>query len=157
MRVELNDDEWELAKQVGKARQGRRSAAGDRSYWKTTEAEAEAAHIVGAAGEIAAAKVLNRYPSGLFLDMAADDDVSGIQVRTRRKEGYELYLFPKDPEDAWYVLLIGTSRSFVYKGAIHGKDAMKPENWREKGKNGSFPKKACWIVSPYDLDAIVRP
>jgi len=142
--VELNPMEMRMARAIGNARQDRRDAAGNRNA-KGNTSRGAADHIVGVMGELAFAKVANRYPSGLFLDKDEDDDVGGIQVRTRRKHYMDLYLWKTDPTDAFYALMTGEGPRFNFQGFIHGSKAAVPEYWT-KGKVGGFPRVDCFVI-----------
>jgi hypothetical protein len=148
MRVVLSPFEMRVARSLGNLRQQRREAAGNKRPFGGGSGGA-ADHIQGLMGEMAFAKLANRYPSGLFLDMDEDNDVGGIQVRTRRKNYMELYLWATDPLDCYWALMTGEGPEFTFHGLIRGEDAALDSNWTEAAK--PFPLRACWIVPGHQL------
>jgi hypothetical protein len=142
VKVVLNPFEMRMARGLGNLRQERRAASGAKNAHGSTGGVED--HILGVMGEMAFAKVTNRYPSGLFLDMGEDNDVGGIQVRTRRKHDMELYLWKKDRADAWWVLMTGAGPEFVFRGAIHGAEAATERFWTPKKR--PFPRVSCWVI-----------
>lgn len=143
MKVHLNKAEMQLARLIGGGRQERREKAGDKNAHGSKGGIED--HILGVMGEIAFAKLANLYPSGLWLDRHEDDDVGGIQVRTRRKDFMELYLWERDEKDCLWALMIGTGPWFECKGLIHGTDAAVERYWTPARPSG-FPRVPCWVV-----------
>lgn len=140
--VTLNSFEMRFARKMGQARQERRMKEGRRNRMGSAGGAED--HIIGCMGEMAFAKHADKYPSGLFLDMAEDDDVGGIQVRTRRQHYMDLYLWESDPEDAWYALLTGTGPEFQFHGVVWGVLGKVKSNWTEA--KVPFPRVDCYIV-----------
>jgi len=131
-----------FAIKMGEARQERRMKEGRRNRMGSAGGAED--HIQGVMGEMAFAKLANKYPSGLFLDMDEDDDVGGIQVRTRREHYMDLYLWESDPEDAWFALLTGKGPEFQFHGVVYGSLAKVKSNWTKARL--PFPRVDCYIV-----------
>lgn len=92
--------------------------------------DAWAVHIEGACGEMAVAKLLNRYWCGNLGDLDAAD-VGKLQVRTRSKHSYELILHPADAdEDAW-ILVTGIAPEYRVHGWVTGVEGKKEEYWKD--------------------------
>lgn len=87
-------------------------------------------HIEGAAGEMAAAKTLNRYYSGSVNTFQDGGDVGSLQVRTRSEASYDLIVRDGDKDEDIFVLVVGVAPEFEVIGWIKGCDAKRPE-WRQ--------------------------
>lgn len=104
-------------------------------------------HIEGACGEVAAAKILNRFWSPTVNTFSAADIGKNLQVRTRSRHDYELYIRPKtstyrgDNPDNCFVLLTGKAPRYIIRGYMLARDAMK-EEWSQT--HGGRP--AAWFV-----------
>jgi hypothetical protein len=86
-------------------------------------------HVEGAAGELAVAKLLNRYWSGSINTFKSGGDVGAVQVRTRSRHDYQLIVRDEDRDADWFVLVTGQAPTFHVHGFIRGGDAKRPE-WR---------------------------
>jgi len=131
MEVKLTWYEVLTASQTGCLRQltairdGRKMSAG-----LTTDGWSE--HIEGACGELAVAKALNVFWDG-SVNTFKQDDLPGLQVRTRRRHEYDLIVRPSDDDDARWVLVTGRCPAYRVRGWILGSDAKQPEWLREHG------------------------
>lgn len=137
IEVRLTRDEMEFAAMVGARRQiasilaGRKDAYGyNGDPWQ--------AHIEGAMGELVMAKARNRFWTGCGQSLRDDTDVGGVQIRTRRNHDYELYLWPNDPEDAYWVLVTGQPPVFRVRGYILGSEAKRPEWFKSLGREPAY-------------------
>lgn len=142
MKVRLNPFEMRFARKLGQTRQERREAAGNRNAHGSRGGAED--HVLGVMGEMAFAKIANRYPTGLFLDKDEDDDVGGIQVRTRRKAFQELYLWKRDETDCYWALMTGEGPEFTFHGLIHGTEAAIEAHWTTA--RYPFPRVDCFVV-----------
>ena len=108
----------------------------------------------GCAAELAVAKALGLYPTGLGepLSPDGDTDVAGIQVRRRSSAGYELYLFRHEKREVPWVLVTGRMPNFELQGWIMGSDAMVPDFWVPASRTGGFPRAECYVVPNYLLN-----
>lgn len=88
-------------------------------------------HIEGAAGEMAAAKAMNRFYSGSVNTFRDGGDVGAIQVRTRSKDGYELIVRANDRDSDVFVLVVGRAPVYRVMGWMRGQDAKRAE-WRKE-------------------------
>lgn len=83
--------------------------------------------VEGAAAEMAAAKVLQRYMPFRIGD-TKDDDLNGIHVRSTPYASGHLIVYEDDPGDAPFVLMVGVLPTFTAAGYMRGKDA-KQQQW----------------------------
>lgn len=90
-------------------------------------------HIEGAAGEMALAKMLDRYWDGSVGAFKKGGDVGKIQVRTRSQPDYDLIVRDDDADDSWFVLVLGRIPHFTVVGYIKGADAKLPEFLQDYG------------------------
>lgn len=127
---------------VGQRRQGNRDQDGHQNAHGSNGGVED--HVLGAMGEMFFAKVTGRYPSGLFVGMDDDNDVGGIQVRTRRKDFMDLYLWENDPTDCLWALVTGEGPEFRFWGVIAGSLAASPAFWTDAAD--PFPREGCWVV-----------
>jgi len=104
------------------------------------------AHIEGACGEIAVAKLLGRYWSPSVNTFSAPDIGLNIQVRTRSRHDYELIVREKDEPEHAYVLVTGKAPAFIVRGYCLGSDARQKEWLQEHG--GRPP---AWFVPQASL------
>jgi hypothetical protein len=98
-------------------------------------------HIEGACGEIAAAKVMGRFWSPTVNIFKAPDIGKTIQVRTRSRHSYELYVRPGDNPDHCFVLVTGRAPDFRVRGYLMAFDARN-DAWL-KNHGGRPP---AWFV-----------
>lgn len=89
-------------------------------------------HCEGACGEYAAAKCLGLIWTGT-VDTFKDDDLPGIQVRTRSKHNYELIVRKHDTDDTNWVLVTGVSPRFWVRGWLPGSKAKQSKWLRDYG------------------------
>lgn len=125
--IVLTAAELEVAAHVGVRRQiqAMRESRPDRHGYR---GDGWSNHIEGAAGEMAVAKLLNRYWNGSVGTFKEGGDVGEIQVRTRSRADYQLIVRPDDRDDDWFILVRGTSPTYSVIGYIRG-SAAKREEW----------------------------
>jgi len=107
------------------------------------------AHIEGACGEVAAAKALGRFWSPSVNTFDAADIGLRLQVRTRSRHEYELYVRPRDVEnhpDHAMILVTGKAPLFVVRGYIIAKDACRDDWLKEYGS-----RPPAWFVPQQQL------
>jgi hypothetical protein len=148
----LSDREMGAAQRIGQQRQVRREKAGHQNAHGSNGGADD--HAQGVMGEIGFAKLTNRYPSGLFGELADDDDVGGIQVRCRRQSFMDLYIWLTDSRTSLWALLTGEGPLLTFHGVIEGRDACVPAYWREKAD--PFPRVDCWVPPKSALRPIKR-
>lgn len=90
-------------------------------------------HCEGAAGELAAAKVLGRYWDGSVNTFRRGGDVGDVQVRTRSRHDYELIVRDRDRDDDAFVLVTGRAPEFRVVGWIRASAAKQPDWMRTHG------------------------
>lgn len=132
IEVELTGHELMIAAEVGARRHARSLIAGRKDYGGY-KGKGWDIHIDGACGELACAKALGLFWSGMGQAIEDDSDVMGLQVRTRSRHNYELYVWPRDDPDATFVLVTGTAPVF----RVHG--------WYEGARAQAHPE---WLLSP---------
>lgn len=107
-------------------------------------------HVEGACGELAVAKLLNRYWAGTLNTFKEGGDVGNIQVRTRSRENYDLIVRTDDRDEDVFVLVVGRAPKYRVVGWIRGKDAKRAE-WSQT--HGGRP--AAFFVPQHALRAFV--
>lgn len=90
-------------------------------------------HIEGAAGEMAAARVLDRYWGAPVGTYRTGGDVGDVQVRTRSRHDYELIVRGSDRDEDAFVLVTGRAPRFKVHGWIRGAEAKRPQWERTHG------------------------
>jgi hypothetical protein len=103
-------------------------------------------HVEGVCGEMAGAKALGRYWPASINTFDAPDIGKTIQVRTRSRHDYELYVRPKDNPDYAYLLVTGKAPLFVVRGYCIGRHAQRNE-WKKT--HGDRPP--AWFVPNSEL------
>jgi hypothetical protein len=153
VRVHLEWYEAEQAIYVG----GRREAEAlrrniDKPQYSRQESVEN--HIQSAGAEKAVAKRLNldwHASINTFADGVAD--VGGaIEVRYRRLD-YELKVRERDHDDRYFVLVRGALPDYEIIGWLKGKDAKRPEWWKDPGLHGP----AFFVPDPYLKPALQLP
>lgn len=140
--VELSPIEVAMAAMVGGARRAESEHFKRKNkHGMGPDADMLAIDILGAAGEMAVARVLGRYWGGDVSSFKRADLGHSVQVRTRSKPDYDLIIRHDDnPEDV-YVLVTGTPTRLRVHGWIRGAEAKKDE-WLKT--HGDRP--AAWFV-----------
>lgn len=131
--VTLTPVEVELAAMTGVKRQIEALRAGRPDRYGADAHDGWSLHIEGAAGEAAAAKVLDRYWGATVNTFSSGGDVGLLQVRTRSRHDYELIVRDKDRHEDAFILVTGTVPRFRVHGWINGRDAKREEWKREHG------------------------
>ena len=150
--VELSPIEVAMAAMVGGARRS------ESAYFKRKnkhgmgpDADMLAIDILGAAGEMAVARVLGRYWGGDVSSFKRADLGHSVQVRTRSNHDYDLIIRHDDnPEDV-YVLVTGTTTRLRVHGWIRGAEAKKDEWLKTYGD-----RPAAWFVPQSALRPLKR-
>jgi hypothetical protein len=123
--IRFSDEELFLYATAGAQRQAKcilknrkpTEGVGHREDWQIS--------IEGLLGEVALAKYLGLYHTGMIGIGASD--VSGNEVRTTRKRDGELKMKDADHDDAPYWLLTGYNGTYTIRGWIYGRDAKRKE------------------------------
>jgi hypothetical protein len=133
-RVTLTEMEVRLAVMVGGERQLQALLAGLEDNPPCKEAPGFDRHIVGALGECAYCKALNRYwcPTVNTFKRVADVGEK-TEIRTRTRFDFQLYVRPDDFDDRYYVLVRGVCPTYDVVGYMLGKDAKQQEWLDPKG------------------------
>lgn len=91
-------------------------------------------HIEGACGELAVARVIDRYWAATVNTFKDGGDIDRkVQVRTRSKHHYELLIRPDDGDDDVFVLVTGRAPMYRVVGWILGRDAKQAAFLQEYG------------------------
>ena len=127
--VHLNDYEVLQAAMTGMLRQV--SAIKRKSESKITGREWQA-HIEGACGEVAVAKVMGRYWGGGIDTFKSGGDIAstGWEVRTRSSHDYDLIVRDDDDDARIFILVTGNAPDYLVRGWMRAADA-KREIWRK--------------------------
>lgn len=152
IEVTLTELECNIARFVSQQRQDGADAAGRRNAHGATGGVN--LHDQGAAAEIAYAKAMNVFPTGIGLTFEEDDDVGGVQVRGRTEHWHELYLWLDDDPDVPWVLVTGTMPTFRIQGWTFGSWAMTKEYFAPAFSKGNFPREDSYIVPTVQLRPI---
>lgn len=96
-------------------------------YGAETAKSGLALHVEGACGELAFARVCNRYWSGSVNTFGEGGDVGKVQVRTRSSHDYDLLVRPADAsDDTVFVLVTGLMPHYRVHGWVTGASARNP-------------------------------
>lgn len=88
-------------------------------------------HIEGACAELAVAKATNSYWEPVWAQTDDQrDDIEGWQVRSTPRRSGCLLIHQTDPDEARFVLVVGTAPTFRIAGWIVGREAKRLEFWR---------------------------
>lgn len=94
-------------------------------------------HIEGAAGEMAAAKIMGRYWPG-NVEPDYDGDIGpGLHVRSTPRADGSLILHPRDVDGA-FMLLTGCIPTFTMVGWIHSSQGKQERFWRDDVRAPAF-------------------
>jgi len=135
--VDLEPGEAALAAMVGGLRQAYAMGAKLRDGYDAPMPTAS--HIRGAGAELAIAKATNLYWGGTVGQIGVPD-VGLLEVKSRPKDSERMWIEPKNPTEAWYVLVVGTVPRFRIAGCIHGTKA-KIDRWKQ-----TTPQGICYVV-----------
>lgn len=98
-------------------------------------------HVIGAIGECAVAKYLNRFWSGSIGDITASD-VGRVQVRASRHKDPSLILHDRDADDDCFILVSVDGNKATLHGWLYGREGKLPEYWRtDTGRPAYFVKR----------------
>jgi len=103
--------------------------AGLRDRWGLDD-DGYSRDVGGALAELAVAKYLGRYWTGLN-GRIKDDDVLGLQVRWTAPHCNRLVLHPDDADAAPFVLVTGVAPELTLRGWILGREGKQPEYWAD--------------------------
>jgi len=124
MRVEMDAAEIELIairgvlRRLRGLRQNRDRYGFDGDGWRVD--------INGVGAELAVAKLLAAYPTGLGLS----GDVGRVEVRSTEYPDGALILHPADPDDRPFVLVTGQLPTYDVVGWVMAGDAKRKAYWR---------------------------
>jgi hypothetical protein len=95
--------------------------------------DAWAAHIEGAAAELAVSKYLDRYWIAVVPDpsLLPGDVGERTQVRCTARANGCLIVHEDDPDDHGFILVVGAMPRFKIVGWLFGREAKHPTFWRE--------------------------
>lgn len=135
IEVRLKDYEVLQAAMTGMMRQV--SAIKRKSVSKINGREWQA-HIEGACGELAVAKVMGRYWGGSIntYKMGGDIDSTGWEVRTRSSHDYDLIVRDDDDDERVFILVTGSAPDYRVQGWIRAADAKRQEWQQNYGGHG---------------------
>jgi hypothetical protein len=132
-RVKLEWTEIRLALVAAGDRNLRALNRGRRETYGATPASAWQFHVVGMLGEMAVAKALGVYWQGGWPELDnGSGDVGSIQVRATTYPDGALMVYPRDRDEAAYVLVTGVAPILTLAGWIFGRDAKQERYWCTK-------------------------
>lgn len=105
-------------------------------------------HLLGAKGEIAFRKFINSNEKITVNTFKKVPDISGVEVRTRSSEDYDLIIRKDDPDDRIYVLVVGEGCKFKIVGWLSGREKHQFETKTFNDR----PK--AWFIPQSKLHAI---
>jgi hypothetical protein len=143
--VILTNPDLELCMKVAIKRQERNAAAGRENYNSTQFPYI--AHLQGAWGECAAAKLLNlEWNIGTF-SSRFNGDVGDLEVRHRPNHKWDLFLHKKDDPEKLFILVTGQWAIQRVRGWLLGAEGMIDSHWGTVPKQPHRP--AYWIKPTY--------
>lgn len=150
MKVTLNPDEILQAALVGVKRNINAIGRGNFQVNKPDQNKLWQSHIEGAMGEMAVAKVANKFWSTGTKD---DSDIGEWEVRTTHANGI-LVIRQRDVDkgkaNKTFILVRGSYGNYDVVGWIKGVDAIKDEYWRDPTNTGR-PK--AWFFPTNKLNS----
>lgn len=126
IEIELTNIEAAMAAMVGVARQHGAVEGGKSSFGGPLRVDREyGIHVIGALGEMAAAKALGVYFDATVGTFKSRPDLEGIEVRTRTNHDWDLLVRDNDDPEAVFLLVTGDTRAFKVWGWAYGHEAMQ--------------------------------
>ena len=98
--------------------------------------------VEGALGELAVSKYLNQYHTGMTSHWGTDVG-RNIEVRTRRKSNYQLFIKSTDKDMHFYVLVTGSFGEYILQGFMPSSYAFTRKDWFHD--NNGTTNRAFWI------------
>lgn len=129
MLIELSNEEFVYAAQIGRLRQEEALKKGLPEKYGFDGVAGLSIHVEGAAGELAVAKALDiKWDATVNTFKSIADLVSDIEVRTRSKDYYDLIVRADDKNYSRFVLVIRKGpHKFDVIGWILAEDAKQPQ------------------------------
>lgn len=143
MNISLTYGEYYVAVQVGVLRFMTSEAArlNHASTYQRSHLERLKEEVVGACGEMAFSKAINK-PWDCSVNTFHDrPDVSGVEIRTTDNINGCLIIRDNDSPERWYYLVVGEPPNMRIVGSIQGHMARRPEYLRNP--NGH---RQAWFV-----------
>jgi hypothetical protein len=151
--VELTREECEMACWIGAKRQLDSIMAGLKQKHGNDGEDGYTKNIEGAGGEIAAAKVINRYWGGSVNTFKKGGDVGPYQVRTRSELHWDLIVRDDDRDEDRFILVRGKLPHYQVVGHIYGKAAKRPEFLKPYGNRPPAYFVPANILTPFNPPA----
>lgn len=126
--VTLTETEVMFAGFIASARHAQNVVVGRRETYGAAGNSIEP-HFIGALGECAVAKHLDRFWSGSLGDLKASD-VGRIQVRASTHKNPSLILHDRDNDDDVFILVSITGHTATLHGWLYARDGKRPEYWQ---------------------------
>ncbi len=133
MTVTLTTTEWMRAGYVGLQRHIASKRQGLQDKHGADKEKGFDLHIIGACGELAAAKAIGRYWPGGINTFKSPDIGTNVQVRYRSVDWYDLIVRSDDPPDHLYVLVTGKDDAYEVRGWAYGWEGPKLGDWKDYG------------------------
>jgi hypothetical protein len=152
MRVKLFDREVRLAACAALERRLEWMREGRAERYESAGARGLGADFVGCLAEVAVSKWLGRYAHGL--GYRAAQDVERVEVRAIDQRGHALPVYPRDPDDAAFVLaFVGD----VYRegvevvGWLPGSECKSSRFWDASHKAAAYLVPQAYLRPAVDL------
>ena len=139
--IELTRAEIEIAKSIGCLRRMASMKQGHKNAHGFDGSTAWDIDIEGAAAELAYCKYRGKYWGGCVNTYKGADVGSNVQIRSTTRPDGCLIVRDNDPDDHFFVLVVGRIPAFTVVGFIKGCDA-KQKKWI-RNPNG---REACYFV-----------
>ena len=152
-RVELTWPEMTLAAIKGVVRHVSAVKAGRQAQYGVPPERAWQAHIEGALGECGVAKDRNRYWSAMVGEVRPGD-VGRLEVRATTHLHGHLIVYPKDPDRAPFVLVVGVAPWLWVVGWLRGGAAKQTQWWRERDGEGLRVRWPAFFVPQEALEDV---
>lgn len=123
----------------------------DKHGFDPKERSGLARHIEGACGEIAVAKLKDRYYSGALNSFKGADVGRDWQVKTRIDRSWDLLVRDDDHDDHIFILVTGAAPTYCIRGWMYGWEAKQPEFLRDYGG-----RPEAWFVPQGRLRSLQR-
>lgn len=114
------------------------------------------AHLLGAFGEVAAAKGLRLYWPGHYRVYRGVDDIAGLEIRTSARHAADLSVYEDAPLYKLHVLVTGWPTPPEPELWLHGwfdPRAGFRDEWLKRGGGGWFVPQAC--LNPFPLPPVM--
>jgi len=120
-----------VLREIQARKNGKRTRFESRDSWGT--------NIEGACAELAVSRLIGCYWHAIVADPnGLPGDAGPLQIRSTPHDDGHLVVYDTDPDQAIFVLVIGTVPVFVVRGWMQGSMAKRSQWWRPEGKAPAY-------------------